>query len=182
MTDAAAEDGLDLSWLDTTKKILTADKNYDKEPSEYITFHFCYVNKDIQKIITEKHHFSDKTHTSLSSQFLNTLISEKSKLNGLQYVCKSVSTFFVDLEPEHVQQFTKTTTYYDFFTKDIDLQQDLVCPPTIFVFHSLNSLFFLFEEAPPLELLPRSILKAGLRTAGSTKKRVSFHNKTCKGR
>ena len=173
---------LDMSWLDTTKKILSADKNYEKEPMEYVMFHFCYVNKDIQKIITEKHQFSDKTQTSLSSAFLNTLICEKSRLNGVQYVCASVSTYFVDLEPEHIQQYTKTNTYYDFFNKTVDLSQDLVCPPTIFIFHSLNSLFFLFEEAPPLELKPRGILKAGRSPAGATKKSVTFHNRTCKVR
>lgn len=183
MSDIADGDDLDLSWLETTKKIINADKNYEKEPLEYVVFHFCYVNAtDIQKIITEKHYFSNNSQTSLSSQFLNTLVQTKSKLNGLQYMCKSVSTFFVDLEPEHIQPFAKTNAYYDFFTKTIDLTQDLICPPTIFVFHSLNSLFFLFEETPPIELLPRSILKAGRSPAGSTKKRVTFHNKTCKGR
>jgi len=174
---------LDLSWVETTKKILNADKNYEKEPLEYVVFHFCYINAtNIQKIITEKHYFSNNAQPSLSAQFLNTLIETKSKLNGQQYVCKSVSSFFVDLEPEHIQPFAKTNAYYDFFTKTIDVTQDFHCPPTIFVFHSLNSLFFLFEEMPPLELVPRSILKAGRSPAGATKKRVSFHNKTCKGR
>ena len=45
---------LDLAWLDTTKKLLSVDKNYDKEPLPYITLHFCYINSktsEIQKII-----------------------------------------------------------------------------------------------------------------------------------
>lgn len=171
---------LDLTWLDDTKKLLTANKNYDKEPLQYITLHFCYINhttSEIQKIITEKHYFSDISNTSLSP---SAFISSKSLLNGLQYNCKSVSSFFVDLEPEHIQIFAKTNTYYNFFNKSLDMSNNIVCPPTIFIFHSLNSLFFLFQEMPPLDLVPRGILTHLNKPRGGTKKRVSFNNKTYK--
>lgn len=173
---------LDTSWIDETKKLLSVDKNYDKEPLEFITLQFCYVNNnEIQKIITEKHVFNDKTNTSLGSDFLNTLINTKSELNGLKYNCTSVSTFFVNLEPDLIQHFAKTNAHYDFFNKNIDITKDLVCPPSIFVFHSLNSVFFVFEEIPPIALVPRSILKCNQsKNKIATKKRVSFQNKTCK--
>ncbi len=181
MCEEKDDDDLDLSWIDTTKKLLTVDKNYEKEPLDYITFHYCYVNTNIQKIITEKHYFSDKLNTSLSSEFLNTLIQSKLKHNGNQYLCTSVSSFFVDLEPEQIQPFSQTTAYYNFFNASVDLSNNFICPPTIFIFHSLNSLFFLFEELPPLQLLTKSIM-THTRAKGATKKRVTFNNKTYKAK
>jgi hypothetical protein len=180
MRDSDEDEDLDLSWIETTQKIINADKNYEKELLEYITFHYCYVNNTtIQKIITEKHYFSDKLNTSLSSEFLNTLIKSKLTHNHKQYLCTSVSSFFVNLESEQIQPFVKTASHFHFFNKSIDLSSNFVCPPTIFVFHSLNSLFFLFEEAPPLQLVTKSIM-THMHAKGATKKRVTFNHKTCK--
>jgi succinate dehydrogenase/fumarate reductase cytochrome b subunit len=80
----------------------------------------------------------------------------------------------VDLEPEHVQTYAKSDiSDANSFLVKIPIVDDIFIQPSIFVFHGMNSVYFIFQEI-------RSILRKG---GSATRKRVLIgddNNKTRK--
>ena len=151
----------DEMWLQEQKKLLNIKNNYKREPLEYINLHFCFVDAEnaIVNLKTEKHTFSE-TQT-ISEKELFTIIEEKKKDANIHYVFSELSLFIVDLEPENIQTIEPKKTP---FFKTLPFISDIVIPPSIFIFHPLNSLFFLFKKR-------KSSLKQGVTKSN---KRVSF--------
>ena len=144
-------------WIEEQEKILNININYKREPVEYIHFHFCYVDADdsIVSLKTEKHTFSSLVEGSLSeappseaprllseAQLLK-IIDDKKQHENINYTFSELSLFHVDLEPENIQ--TIEPTLKPFF-KTFPFISDIPIQPSIFVFHPLNSLFFLFKR------------------------------------
>ena len=147
-------------WIEEQEKILNMNINYKREPVEYIHFHFCYVDADdsIVSLTTEKHTFSGLVEGSLSEGSLSEaapseaslseaqllkIIDDKKQHENINYTFSELSLFHVDLEPENIQ--TIEPTLKPFF-KTFPFISDIPIPPSIFVFHPLNSLFFLFKR------------------------------------
>ena len=71
------------------------------------------------------------------------------ELSKRQYKLMDIASFFVTLEPEHIQSYSKMGSQHstrDFFTIHPYLE-DIQVPMSIFIFHKLNSIFLLFQEA-----------------------------------
>jgi hypothetical protein len=175
------DDDLDISWIDTQKRILAIDQNYQREPLESIMFHFFYTYEDtIKKVLTEKYMFRDNNSTVPLSD-LSKIIEEKSKMDSTHYDFSEYATFVVDLEPENIQSYVKTNAPINFLSEKKNVINDIVCPQSIFIFHSLNAVIIVFKERviPPITV-PKSILK---KNSKITKKMVKFykdHSKTKK--
>lgn len=171
------DDNIDDSWIDEQQRLLYVDHNYIREPLEYIMFHFCYVNTDhiIDKIHTEKYIFSDKTSTITKTDFENIIQTKtQDKYEFFEY-----ALFIIDLEPEHIQNYAKSDSKIEFMHPASTEIKDIVCPKSIFIFQSINSIIVMFKEKPPINtIIPitKSILKINKNI---TKKRVKFEgNKT----
>jgi len=173
------EEDLDISWIQEQKRILEIDHNYQREPLETILFHFCYTNSDtIHKVLTEKYIFRDNLSTIPLSD-LSRIIEEKSKIDVTLYDFSEYATFIIDLEPENIQSYVKTDAPIKFLSEKKNVLADIVCPQSIFIFHSLNAIIVIFKErvVPPITV-PKSILK---KNSNITKKMVKFykeHSKT----
>ena len=117
--------------------------NYKREPLEYINLHFCYVDAEnaIVNLKTEKHTFSE-TQTITEAQLFS-IIEEKKHDANINYIFSELSLFVVDVEPENIQSIEPTRTP---FFKSFPFIQDIAISPSIFIFHPLNSLFFLFKR------------------------------------
>lgn len=147
-------------WLVEQRKLLNIKTNYKREPLEYINLHFCYVdsNDAIINLKTEKHTFSDSQ--VITQDHLFKLIEERKHDANINYVFTELSLFIVDLEPENIHAFEPTSTS---FFKTLPFISDIVVPESIFIFHPLNSLFFLFKRR-------KSCLSSGAKKS----KKVSF--------
>ena len=173
------EEELDISWMDEQKRILAIDHNYQREPLESITFHFCYTNTEtIHKVLTEKYLFRDKNSTVPLSD-LEKIIQEKSKMDTIQYDFSEYATFVIDLEPENIQSYVKNdASQVNFMSEKKNVVADIVCPQSIFIFHSLNAVIVIFKErVAPSITVPKSILK---KHSSITKKMVKFHKEHSK--
>lgn len=167
---------IDDSWIDEQQRLLSVEHNYVREPLEYITFHFCFINIEqiIEKIHTEKYIFPDNTSTILKSEFNNII---ESKTNE-KYEFSEYALYVVDLEPEHIQSYAKTDNNIQFMNTTSTIIQDIICPKSIFVFQSINSIIVILKHKPPNTsiMATKSILKT---SKNITKKRVKFEgNKT----
>lgn len=153
-------DELNLDWLDETNKLSNMETNYEPEPMDTISAHFVYVNVNnyIEKIKTEKiildtppNDPSIKTRT-ISKEFLLKLIQNNQlKSDKSKYYLTDIMWYNVELTPENIQKTIYNENSTDLFKqyfKTIHLVQleDIVLPPSIFIFHSLNSFYFVYQE------------------------------------
>ena len=133
-------------WIEEQKKLLNMKINYKREPVDHIKLHFCYVDsKDsIVNLKTEKYTFSDLSKNQIiTEEQLFKIIESKKKNANINYVFSELSLFMVDLEPEHIQSIEPAKKP---FFKTFPFISEIVLPESIFIFHSLNCLFFLFKQ------------------------------------
>lgn len=146
--DERSDSVLDISWINEQQRIQNIQTNYCRENVDEINVYSLYINKDsyIEKITCKK------------QPIVNNLISRDSVLGIIQtnktsaskkYKLSDVLVYHVDLEPQHIQSFSKTTdlnTFSQSFFKVLPIVDEISIPPSIFIFHNLNSVFFMYKE------------------------------------
>jgi hypothetical protein len=173
------ENDLDTSWIQEEEKLETIEKNYQQEPMENIDIFFLYINADdyIEKIICENHSLSEIV---LKKEYILHLIqSKKRTLNNHRYKFMDMLLYNIDLRPEHIQTFSNTEVNEEnarSFLKTYPIVDDVTISPSIFIFHNINSLFFLFKENPNEPMPIKSILKRdnGQRSLHKVTKKVKI--------
>lgn len=177
-----------MSWIEEQEKLLQVNKLYYREPMESIQIHYIYININnyIEKITSEK--IPIENNKIDKDKVLH--ISQEKCFNK-KYFVKDIFSYIVDLEPENVQKYSKSENFEELsrgFLKVLQLNSDIVFVNSIFVFHSVNSLYFLLYEVP-VEVIekPKSILKTEKKEKRElSKKRVTIklkdeiHRKTRK--
>lgn len=164
-----------MKWIEQQERILQTHECYSREPMESILCYFVYVNLEnsIEKVTSERIDLSgggSKTVIS-SEQVLQLIQSNRISTPTTKYIFQESFLYYVDLESENLQQFIQGDNYVDIskrFLQVLPLLDDIVVPPSIFVFHHLNSLYFLFKEVVNKQTAaPKSILKgSGTRKRG----------------
>ena len=98
--------------------------------------------------------------------------------------------YLVDLEPEHIQSFSKNTdSNASQFLKVLPPIEDISIYPSIFIFHKLNAIYFIYHEVeyekkpplkPILKILDGSNPNPNPNPNPSSKKRVTIklHNES----
>ena len=176
-----SEDELDTSWIVEQKKILTIEKSHPRESIKEIGFQFFYIDllNSLVKTISEKYSF--RNNSTIPKEDLEKIIDAKKFFNGKKYNFTEYATYIVDLEPENIQSYSKTDAQINFMSPaKMDLT-DIECPQSIFIFHSMNSVFIFFKEIAinPEITTTQSILKKS-HSQQLTKKRVKFHKEHSK--
>ena len=181
---------IDDSWLKDHKRLTKIQELESiKEPMDSIQVHYIYINVHsfIDKIITEEidlHLGNDGVSSFISNDFLLQLIqSKKIRTPISKFKFKEVLLYNVELEPEHVQNYSNSESFQDLsksFFKSIPIISDIVISPSIFIFHNVNCMYFIFQESlnePPHSSLPKPILKF---TDDSSKQHPNNYKKTKK--
>jgi hypothetical protein len=128
-------------------------------------------------VLTEKYIFRDNNST-VPLLDLEKIIEEKSKMDVTKYDFAEYATFVVDLEPENIQSYVSEGMQVNFMSEKKTTLADIVCPQSIFIFHSLNAIIVIFKEhVVPSITVPKSIMK---KNSNITKKMVRFHNSKTK--
>lgn len=146
-------DILDETWVHQLQRIQDIKHNYCKEDMKSIYIHSIFINNDkhIDKIINSEVTLSHYNHSENSKYIpkeilLNIIKNNKDVHNN--YKLLDIASFFVTLEPEDIQSYSKsmdvscTSTFFKFHPS-VD---DIIVPPAIFIFHSVNSIFLIFQE------------------------------------
>jgi len=175
-----------MSWIEREEKILQIQQNYLREPMDTIRCYFLYINLNsyIEKITSEQITISyqngEPTENTSSDTSKIGIIPKEQVLhiiqqkrlcnnnstnnnNNTKYVFKDSWMYLVDLEPENLQNYSKSENFQEIskqFFQVLPPIEDIRIPPSIFIFHDINALYFLFQEVPPKEnIQPKSILK-----------------------
>jgi hypothetical protein len=166
------------AWLEEQNKILNINKNYKRESLKYINLHFCYVdsNNSIVKLKTEKHMFGGDNNQMLSETAILNIIENNKKNSNMHFAFSELSLFHVDLEPENIKSFDTNKTN---FFKTLPFVSDVSFSDSVFIFHPLNCLFFLFKQKSNLKSISSSSCSNNSNNNNNNKltKKVAFSKK-----
>jgi hypothetical protein len=173
---------LDTLWIQEHERLSTIQENYLREPMDSVNVYYVYINRNqyIEKIINDKLPLflsKDKTHSYLSKENLLQIIqSRKIKTPLSKYKLTDILSYLVDLEPENIQSFSNNEILEQStssFLKVCSFIDDIQFNNSIFIFHGVNSIYFLFEEVEIVN--HRHTLKSILKTSTQES---SISNKT----
>jgi hypothetical protein len=168
-----------MSWIEKEEKLLRVQENFQREPMESIKCFFIFMNpnKYIEQITDERVDLHDG---KISKEQVLRLVEEKRHpKSDIKYMFVDAWTFLVDLEPEHIQTYSQTDASPRFLLQ-LPILDDIIIPPSIFIFHDLNAVYFLFKE------VERAPVKSAIRnklSGNKITKRVTYStqfNKTRK--
>jgi len=174
---------LDISWIHSHEKENSIHQNCYREPIHEITMKCIYVNRnlEIENIVSENYavHSCNKENESvITKEEILYFIQRRKQTDQGKYNLMDIAIYCVDMEPEHIQNYAKNENNFELserFLRTHSIFNDLVLPDSIFIFHSVNVVYFIFKERKgvhlPAKLLrnppPVSILK---RRGEKTKK------------
>lgn len=165
------EDELDISWILEQERLENINHNCWREPLTEISITTIYINlkKEIETIVREKMDVSGIP--ILTKEKIIQITQTKKKYTPTsKYILKESLWFHIDLEPENIQQFSENQNN---FLHIYPILEDIVLKPSIFIFHKLNTLYFLFYETSIVNLSANSIIKTNI-THNKTKKKVEI--------
>jgi hypothetical protein len=158
---------IDFSWIDKETKMGSCDTNYIREPIHSINLFFIYINSnleieyvsnDVETLVNIPSTNIPSTNipsTNINKERLLHIIQNKRHHNNKKYRLDDILSFQIHLEPENIQSFVSSTTP-DTFLKSVPIFDNISCIPSIFIFHDIASLYFLFYE---IDTSRKSILK-----------------------
>ena len=161
---------LDISWIDKHSKLHTIDKNYCREPMDTISMHCIFISAKhlIEKISSDK---IDVVDSKVPKEKILKIIQDNKSMHdgagagaaGAKYKLLDIVVYNVDLESQYIQEFVQNDGMDTArFCKICPIVDDIVIMPSIFIFHSLNAIYFMFQEIEVvLDPLIKPILKIG---------------------
>lgn len=158
-------DNLDTSWIEEEEKLFSIQNKCFREPLKDIAMFFIYVNHtdEIEKISKEMEVLENETN-SISKERILQIIQQKRHIDSAKkYRLFDLLSFQIDLDSENLQSFVDLDNDEELknvFLKSVPIFDEIKCAPSIFIFHDINSLYFIFKEIPnPANI--KSILKSG---------------------
>lgn len=152
---------LDIIWINEQTKLQNIQQNYFKEPMEQIKIYCIFINKNlyIDNINCQLHPVSvesNKHYTHLSQEHILKIIqTHKTNKSTVNYKLKEILSYIVDIEPGDIQQYVSAKNQKDgdpknhsnlFFKTHSNIADEIKIPDSIFIFHDINSIYFLFQE------------------------------------
>jgi len=184
MSQFSKIDDLDGSWIKEHEKMSNISQNYFREPMEYISMNFIYMNMadEIVKVESDDEDLSILSGSGtvgITKERLLHIIQSRRKMGHIKYKILDILYYVVDLESDKIQSFSKMEDMAacgSLFLKNFPLiSGDMEIFESIFIFHHINSIYFLFKEVPLKSILKKDVAVSQQNRGKSTKKvRISL--------
>lgn len=141
------------NWLAEEERLQKVDSIFDREPMSIINLKIIYVNTHdyIDKITCSSHSLTPSNNGSLIEKEVLIKLIQQFKLSNKTSKYKLLDVFLCnfDVNPSNIPMFSKNsndsenaTTY----VKKISPVDDIFIPSSIFMFHDINTLYFIYQE------------------------------------
>ena len=154
-SDLDEDSGLDTLWIHRETQIQNIQNNYSREHMEAIHGIFIYINQNnyIEKIMREMITLTEGEPGAGShitpDMLLKIIQTKKLRTPVSKYKFTSLFTHVIDIEPDKIQSFSKTNDHdlasVSFF-KEAPITGNVCIPASVFIFHSINNVYFFFQE------------------------------------
>ena len=169
------------TWILEEERLLTVQNKFEREPISSIVCCCLYINREnsLEKTTRESIDLQwiRSDQSTLSKDFLQSYIQQKQHFTpDSKYIFKNAMLFSVDLDSNEIHKFSKSENFSEYsekFTQLFPIIQDIVIYPSICIFHSLTTLYFIFQEeilTDSSRLSSKSILTKSSRNPGEKKK------------
>jgi hypothetical protein len=145
---------LNTSWENEYIRTTQGEVTYSPEPMNNVRAHILYINPEnkvqhsISKIIPLDV-ISHSTGSQLSESSLMQFIQSNREFNQKRYQCDGISHYCLTIDPTPLFKQILTPEFSidskPYFTS-FDIPRTITFPPSLFVFHSLNGIWFIFRE------------------------------------
>jgi len=153
--DHDSDNDLDVSWIKDQERLHDIQTNYCREPMQSIDLIYIYINQNlyIDKILYEKQvlepHINNVDSVLKKEILLKLIQSKKLFTPGSKYKLIDIMTYNVEMEPTNIQSYSKTENIVENsagFFKVLPIIDDIIITPSIFIFHGVNAIYFVYQE------------------------------------
>lgn len=155
---------IDTSWIQEYDNLNKISTHQERTFMDSINAYFVYINKNlyIDKILFEKvplDRNNDSKFSYISKELLLKIIQNKKiKTPMSKYRLIDILSYVVNLEPEIIQDFSNQNIENEIFEdlgnnseinkflKVLSVIDDVQLDKSIFIFHNINCLYFIFQE------------------------------------
>jgi hypothetical protein len=130
-----------MDWITDAERLSSISQTCLREPLPYISLVFMYIDKTKQMTSFHKDTLL-LTEQILSKDVLGKLIASHKKD---AYSLKESFLFHIPIEPEVVPIYHENS-YKTSWSQVYPLLADIPLPPSIFIFHPFNTLYFIYHE------------------------------------
>jgi hypothetical protein len=163
------EDDLDVSWIKEQERLQSTTILQKREPMQKINLCFIYIDRN--RFI---HHISKDIepveYSKISNErILHIIQNKKVRTPTSKFKLNEILLYSVNIEPEAIQSFTQDNSLTSLnssassFLKSISVANDVKIPESIFIFHNVNMLYFIFNEVEVRQANKNSTLKSILK-------------------
>jgi len=176
---------LDTSWENEYIRTTEGEVTYSPEPMENIRVKLLYINADNQlqhsiSKICPLTVLNNELGSELSETELMQFIHSNREFQNKRYKCDGISQYCLNIDPsklfKHVLESDFSIDSKTYFTS-FDIPRTMRFSPSLFIFHSLNSMWIVFREltlVEPTKLV--SIIKKDVANKPKKTKRVRISN------
>ena len=154
MEENMEEFSLDTSWMDEVNKEISIDTNYNKEPCEEISTYFLFVDLDnnIHKVSSDKENLvvgGDNKRMITKERLIQMIENKKKENSKTKYRLINILLYCNEIDANEIRNYAKTENIKEISTntlKVLSIFNDAIIPPSIFIFHTINAIYFIFKE------------------------------------
>lgn len=165
----------DFNWISESEKLYNINDHFNKISHEKIKTIFVYINESnyIDKI--SKNYINVNNNIISKEILFKTIYDNRIKNPNSIYNFDNAHLFHVSIEHDKINTFNTSDIDNHSFFNNISIDIDLIIPPSLFIFHNINTLIFIYRQKL-LDFKPASILKPinKPKTNKKTKKRVTI--------
>lgn len=184
-TKTEIDSDLDTSWIQETERIQNLTENPQKEFSSLISICCLFVNLHnvIDSVVYDQIMCEDLSRNCITKkQLLDISQKHKKNTSSSKFVMKDALLFHIDIDPENIMSFSqcdseKLSIMNKKFLHRHHTVDDIVIPSSLFIFHDIQRLYFVFQEEETQETKQtqlKSILKKPYSERHKFTKRVKI--------
>ena len=144
---------IDMSWIKEYSRIHSIQQIMNREEIDSIVIQTIYMNTnlEIKKIDKETLELYTNSHNTnntrcITKEQLLQFVQTKKVIERTKYKLFDMLLFTVDLDPKDIQKYVNGECSEIAHLKSIPIIGDLVILPSLFIFHSLHTVFLFFTE------------------------------------
>jgi hypothetical protein len=165
-----------MDWIADTERLVSITQTCLREELPYISLVFMYIDKqkEVSSVVHDKIEFIEDQPRVITVEKQTELVQTYKKEN---YKLRDTLLFHIPIEPEVIPLFHEDS--YRNYICPTTTTLDIILPPSIFIFHPYNTLYFVYFEIEDKEQMT---IKSAMKTqTGKLTKRVRWgkqHRKT----
>lgn len=145
-----------MEWIDKDEKILN-DEEHEKICMDKIECFFVFIDMDhnivkVNKICVDLEVNAKENYSILRKDDLLKLIqTQKNNFDNSSFIYKYATSYLFEYDHNDVIDCMQNSDDFEAEMKSIPLMDDIFIGPSIFIFHDINCLYFIFEQEKNLK-------------------------------